>query len=349
MSNYFVLDFKKIKDREAFKNVIVGHNFRLRNYPNRLNIDTNKTKNNIILSPLKFKSEDELLRYARENLSKGKRQIKKNSAKSFSIVVDCSVMENWKEQDYVNYLREADRWLNDYFKNKFGLINLGSVIHMDESKPHLHIAFSYFSEIDGAWIQKKLSQNKATDFNTLLQKFEAEVGQKYGLKGGDNKKLIKNLFKDLAQGKTYKIKTGLFKTEEKALIDGVKLLKNIKETVRKRPELRGIGEIERLKEELIKTKKELKTNKDEIKKEIENKYKKQIWDLTNLLNNNLEQELMQQVNKQIKDIEKLQSTIKNKNDELNYKDKQLQEMQKKIRELTPKSKNKDKDFKGIGF
>ena len=30
--NYFVIDFKKIENAEAYKNVIVGHNFRQRTY-----------------------------------------------------------------------------------------------------------------------------------------------------------------------------------------------------------------------------------------------------------------------------------------------------------------------------
>jgi hypothetical protein len=354
-----VLDFKKIKDREAFKNIIAGHNFRLRNYPNRLNIDTSKTKNNIVLTPLKFKSEDELLRYAKKNLKKGKRQIKKNSAKSFSLVVDCSVRKGWGEDDYIEYLKTADKWLNDYFKNEYGLINLGSVIHMDESKPHLHISFSYFSQKEGAWIQKKLSQSKATDFNTLLKKFEAEVGQKYGLKRGDNKSTKIQLgikagkhFNDKFE--TYKVKKGLFATEEikainikntnEALKDFYSEIK--KKVIKKIPE---IGQIERLKEELIKKNKEIKKIKETAKEEIENKYKKQIWDLTKALNSDLSMELKQELDKKIEDIEKLQSIIKTKNNELNYKNKQLQEQQKKIRELTPKNKYKNKDFKGIGF
>ena len=183
MNNYFVLDFKKIKDGEAFKNIIAGHNFRLRNYKNRDNINTNKTKNNIILSPLKFKTEQQLLDYAKQHLADGKRQIKKNSAKAFTIVVDSSVMKDWEEQDYVNYLKEADKFLKKRFEN---LTCLGSIIHMDESKPHLHISFSYFSPKEGAWIQKKLNQQGLTNFNNIYKDFEKEVGKRFGLKKGLN-------------------------------------------------------------------------------------------------------------------------------------------------------------------
>ena len=119
-----------------------------------------------------------------------------------------------------------------------------------------------------------------------------------------------------------------------------------KKVIKKIPE---IGQIERLKEELIKKNKEIKKIKETAKEEIENKYKKQIWDLTKALNSDLSMELKQELDKKIEDIEKLQSIIKTKNNELNYKNKQLQEQQKKIRELTPKNKYKNKDFKGIGF
>ena len=175
--NYLVLNFKKIKTEMEFKNVIVGHNFRTREYKNKPNIDTTRTKNNIILTPLKFKSENELLKYTKGKLKENKRQIRKNSAKAFSLVVDCSVMEKWNESDYVEYLKEANKWLNDYFSKKYGLINLGSIIHMDESKPHLHIAFSYFSELQGAWIQKQLYKDKVTNFNILLKSSNRKLEQ----------------------------------------------------------------------------------------------------------------------------------------------------------------------------
>jgi len=355
MSNYFVLDFKKIKSKETFKNVIVGHNFRSRDYKNKENIDTTKTKNNIILTPLKFESEDELLTYAKANLKKGKRQIRANSAKSFSLVIDCSVRKDWNESNYIEYLKYANKWLNNYFSKKYGLINLGSIIHMDESKPHLHISFSYFSIIDGAWIQKKLSQNKATDFNNLLKKFEQEVGSKYGLKKGDNAKLTKQLSINAAKIfnnkiETYKVKKGFLKTQEIKAISENNLNKCLNtyktKIIKKIPE---IGENERLKTELIKKNKEIEKIKEITKEEIEARYKQQIANLTEALNNNLEQELMQQVNKQAVHIKKLEEAYKTQILELQNKNTIIQQLQAKIKELTPKSKNKNKDFGGIGF
>ena len=34
MSKYFVIDFKRINTQEAYKNIVVGHNNRKRNYKN---------------------------------------------------------------------------------------------------------------------------------------------------------------------------------------------------------------------------------------------------------------------------------------------------------------------------
>ena len=196
--NYFVIDFKEIDSAEAYKNIIVGHNFRERKYKQNphLNIDPTKTEKNLILTPLLFRNEKELMEYAKKNLSKGKRQIRKNAAKAFSIVVDCSVIEGWSEEDYIKYLEAANDFLTKRFMEEWGLLNLGATIHMDEKKPHLHIAFSYFSEKEGAWIQKKLKQKNVTDLNKLLNDFEKEVGKKFNLtrgKGEINKPLKKSL------------------------------------------------------------------------------------------------------------------------------------------------------------
>ena len=328
--NYLVLNFKKIKTEMEFKNVIVGHNFRTREYKNKPNIDTTRTKNNIILTPLKFKSENELLKYTKGKLKENKRQIRKNSAKAFSLVVDCSVMEKWNESDYVEYLKEADKWLNNYFSKKYGLINLGSIIHMDESKPHLHIAFSYFSELQGAWIQKQLYKDKVTNFNILLKKFEQEVGAKFGLKKGDNKNIKKQLNINAAEIfntniQTYKVKTGLLSTQEIKAIS----VKNINKCLNKyktkiiqqvNQKIPEIGEVERLKNELIKIKKEAKK---EAIKELEQEHQQQL------------QELQAKIKEQEETINKAATIIEQKNNLLKEKEEEytthLQDIQNRLK------------------
>ena len=90
---YFVIGLRKIKTDEEFKNKIVGHNHRTRTYKNtHLNINVDKTKHNINLTPLQFKSEEEIRSYTKKRLKKGKRQLQKNKAlrlKFWWIVAKC--------------------------------------------------------------------------------------------------------------------------------------------------------------------------------------------------------------------------------------------------------------------
>ena len=129
MSNYFVIDFKRINTQEAYKNIVVGHNNRNRNYKNRININTSKSKNNIILSPLKYTSATELIDTANQTIKeenenikernkniedkkkkeKLRRGLKKGSNFIFNIIIDCSVREDWQENNYINYLKEAEK------------------------------------------------------------------------------------------------------------------------------------------------------------------------------------------------------------------------------------------------
>ena len=321
--NYFVIDFKKIENAEAYKNIIVGHNFRERKYKQNphLNINPERTKDNIILSPLLFRSESKLMEYAKKNLKKGKRQIRKNAAKAFSIVVDCSVIEEWTEQDYIKYLEAANDFLTKRF-GEWGLLNLGAVIHLDEKKPHLHIAFSYFSEKEGAWIQKKLKQKNVTDLNKLLNDFEKEVGKKFNLtrgKGEINKPLKKELSKHV---KTLETRKFIFFKEQHKVIetkDAVKAIKNLSDKHKK-----ALYENENLKQKLtesnnkikkletykndflsavqrIKTlEKELKTKEKKIT-ELESKVKEKEQELENKTNeiSQLEQALLREREKRL--------------------------------------------------
>lgn len=184
MGKYFVIDFKKFGGSEAFKNVM-GHNLRKRHYRDRANIDPARSNSNIVL----HKTDESWSEYmehcnavAREN---GGRKLRKGSADFFSIVVDCSVIEGWKEEDYIRYLKDAESWLRERFQ---GQKILASVIHVDEKKPHLHFTASYFNTDRGKWSQKWLAQEKKTDLNQLLDDFERDIGSKYGLQRGMSEK-----------------------------------------------------------------------------------------------------------------------------------------------------------------
>jgi len=183
-NRYFVIDFKKYKGAEAYKNVM-GHNLRKRNYKDRANIDTTRSDRNIVL----HKTDESWSEYmehcnakARES---GGRALRKGSADFFSIVIDASVIDGWSDDDYIAYLKDAEKWLRERFA---GQKILASVIHVDEKKPHLHFTASYFNEERGRWSQKWLAQEKKTDLNAMLSDFERDIGQKYGLRRGENQK-----------------------------------------------------------------------------------------------------------------------------------------------------------------
>ena len=256
---YFVIGFRRYKTAEEFKNKVVGHNHRVRHYTkSHSNINWERTPDNIILTPLQFKNLDELKQYAKSNLAKGKRNLKKGAAWGFEMIVDCTPREDWTEEDYIRYLKEAEAWLRKRFR---GLKVISSVIHLDEGKPHLHIVFSYFNEIEGQWFQRKLKELGVDRLPQLLDDFEKDIGKKYGFSRGKGKELDKPLKKELAKKvKEVKVKKGLFKTEVKKVIftaDAVSVIKNLDAKYKK-----AIYENEHLKQELIAVKQENKKLKE---------------------------------------------------------------------------------------
>jgi len=197
---YFVIGMRKIKTNEEFKNKIVGHNNRERTYKStHLNINPDKTKHNIHLTPLQFRDEEEIRDYAKKHLRKGKRQLQKNKAFGFEILVDCSKVQGWTEAYYIDYLVKAEEW----FKNRFkGQKVVSSVIHLDEGKPHLHLTFLYFNQNLGQWNQKQMYKDGLTDLNKILADFERDIGAKFNFKKGKTKDLdeiVKNV--EVGKGK----------------------------------------------------------------------------------------------------------------------------------------------------
>jgi len=258
---YFVIGFRRYKTQEEFRNRVVGHNHRQRHYTkSHSNIDWERTPDNIILTPLQFKNLDELKQYAKSNLAKGKRNLKKGAAWGFDMIVDCTPRKDWTKEDYICYLKEAEAWLRKRFR---GLKVISSVIHLDEGKPHLHIVFSYFNEIEGQWYQRKLKELGVDRLPQLLDDFKKDIGKKFGFVRGKGKKLNKPLKKELAKKvKEVEIKKGLLSSEKKKVIfaaDAVSLVKDLDAKYKK-----AIYENEHLKEELIKARKE----KEELERRL---------------------------------------------------------------------------------
>jgi len=298
---YFVIGFRRYKTAEEFKNKVVGHNHRTRHYTkSHSNIDWSRTNKNIILTDLQFNSLDELLDFAKQNLSKGKRQLKKGAAWGFEIVVDCTPDESWSESDYIRYLKDAEQ----YFKKRFkGLKVISSVIHMDETKPHLHIVFSYFNELEGQWYQRKLKEKKLDRLKDILKDFEEKVGKKYGFIRGKGKELDKPLKKALSKALDEKIvvekKLGFIPTIKKEkVIDTKKAVKQIKKLNNK---------VKRLIREA------------EYYQEIENKYKE--LKRKNLM---LSKE-KEQLEKRLETLEQKALELKKENEKLRKENKELKQ------------------------
>ena len=184
MARYFVIDFKKYGGPEAHKNVL-GHNLRHRHYKERQNIDTALSDKNVVLTGTNQTWQEYMDECNEKAKKSGGRKLRTGSADFFSIIVDCSVVEGWKEENYTQYLDEAEKWLRERFR---GQKILASVIHLDEKKPHLHFTVSYFNEERGRWSQKWLAQEKKTDLNAILDDFERDIGAKYGLERGKSVK-----------------------------------------------------------------------------------------------------------------------------------------------------------------
>ena len=297
MKKYFVIDFKKIKTENQFNNWIIGHNERKYNLK-RDNVDSNRTKDNIILDECKYKSYKDFINSKKEEINKineenklkrkelveklvreqnidkkeaqkiarkkyPKRRAPSNQSIGFSIVIDCTPNKDWTEQDYIRYLKDAESFLKERFKN---LEILSCVIHVDEKKPHLHISFSYFDRNEKRFVEKKLMQEKKTDLDTLLSDFERDVAQKYNLHRGDGVTLRKSILRDLnAKKKTIEIitdkKLGLIKETKKVNVLSTKVVNKI--VTKKMKEVQKLNHIQKLKELLVEN--------DKLKKQIQKK------------------------------------------------------------------------------
>ena len=261
---YFVIGHRRYKTAEEFRNKVVGHNHRKRHYAKNPhdNIDRSRSAKNIELTPLQFESYDELLEWSKERLAKGKRNLKRGAAWGFEMIVDCTPSERWREEDYIAYLKEAEAW----FRNRFaGLKVISSVIHLDEGKPHLHITFSYFNEREGAWWQRKLKEEGLDRLPVLLDDFERDVGQKYGLRRGRGNNIDKPLVKELKRAvTTVKERKGLFRSVARKVLDPRRVNDAIRRIASRHK--KAIAENDKLRAELIRLRQENeKLREDQVK------------------------------------------------------------------------------------
>lgn len=186
MSKYFVYDFKQVKNKSSFDKT---QSHVLRTGWIGSNVNKERSNNNIVLNS-SGRNFDELMQYAqgkikthnstaKEKGEKKHRNLKKGSSVACNIVVTHS-HEALSKEESIKYLKEVSEALCKRFE---GLTNEYSVIHLDETTPHLHLRFSYFSESNSKWSQRDF-YDKLNVKNTLEEVMEP-IGSKYGLKRGD--------------------------------------------------------------------------------------------------------------------------------------------------------------------
>jgi len=285
--SYFVLDLKKVKTKDEFNKVVLGHNLRRRHTSQNQNINFAKSKNNIVLKDFDGTIDNYIEKCNQAARKASGRALKKNSSFAFNIVIDCSQMENWPEKKYIQYLKDSYEFIKKHFS---GQDILAASIHVDETKPHLHVTISYFNQDIGRWNQRNLAKQKKTDLNTLLKRFERDVAAKYGLKRGDGATTRKKLLKALkSQGliKNVPVKTGTFSTTEKKFI-APSALKFFAETPAKlkADNIQLKNEIVKLKNELFEKERELSSLKEALTRQQE-KRKRDVSELRKSLEREL--------------------------------------------------------------
>ena len=185
---FAIIRQEKIKGAKSF-NGRVQHNDRTFFSPNIVRENTHK---NITLQKSKYENYDDFVAQKKEELrlsnvkngtkNRFPRRVKNEDASLSQEFVISSSNEALTEQENIEYLKEANQFLKDWFK---GCEVIQSEIHLDETTPHLHFVVSYFSEDRKKFIQKELSQNGSTDINQIREAFQKKVGDKYGLKKQD--------------------------------------------------------------------------------------------------------------------------------------------------------------------
>ena len=349
---YFVIDFKKIKTQAQFNNWLLGHNERKYKLQ-RENVNPERTENNIILQALKYRSAADFLEQKKQEIKKINEVNKKKRAElvkklvaegmdkkeaqklarekfpkrrapsdkqaiGFALVIDCSVMDGWTEENYINYLQEALKYIKERFKD---IELLNAVIHLDESKPHLHVAFAYWSPEEKRFVEKKLFDKGISDLNALLSDFEAQVGKKFGLVRGTGKEINKPLKKELAKyQKTIETRKFLFFKEQHKVVESKDAVKAIKELDNKHK--KAIYENENLEQQLTESNNKIR--------ELQ-KYKNDFLEAVERI-----KQLEQELQKKEKKISELENKVKTKEQELENKTneiKQLEQALLKEREL----------------
>ena len=179
--NYNIIRQEKIKSEEHF-NGLVAHN--KREYFSS-NIDKSRTHKNITLTPCRYanfsdfveckkndirehnkkhKTKNRMLRKLK-NKKTGEREYP-SMAQEFIFTHSSGAMS---EIESIKYLKLADKFLREWFGD---CEVISSIIHLDETTPHLHFDVSYFDTSLGKFRQAELQKEGKTDINNIRKAWQ---------------------------------------------------------------------------------------------------------------------------------------------------------------------------------
>ena len=210
---------EKVKGSESF-NSRTSHN-------NRTiitsNINKSLTKNNIMIQETIYKNYDDFVnkkrqeiqehnlefgtknRFIRKTLNKKTNEMELG-AMSQEFIISSSPDFFKTEEENIQYLKNADKFLREWFPN---CEVLQSTIHLDETTPHLHFHISYFDEVNKKFIQKEMSKKGLTDINKIREAFQTTVASPIGLNKQDGSVVNKEEHQNKASLEIAKLKKEL--------------------------------------------------------------------------------------------------------------------------------------------
>jgi len=181
MKDFAIIRHEKIKGEDHF-NGLAAHN--RREYFSK-NIDRSRTDKNITLTPFAYKNFQDFVEAKRKmiremnkrngtkNRMLRKLKNKKTGEKEYPSMAQEFIFTYspgaLTEEQGIRYLKLADKFLREWFAD-FEVI--ASIIHLDETTPHLHFDLSYFDMVQGKFRQAELQAEGKTDINAIRQAWD---------------------------------------------------------------------------------------------------------------------------------------------------------------------------------
>jgi len=230
---------EKVKGNESFNSRNSHNNRKIITK----NIDTNLTHKNIIIQDIKYKNFDEFCeikkseiknhnekfgtknRWLRKTLNKKNGNMELSSLSQEFVI--SSSPDFLSEKESIEYLKKADLFLRKWFPD---CEVLQSVIHLDETTPHLHFHISYFDQNNKKFIQKTMSQVGLTDINKIRNAFQEEVASGFGLQKQDGSVVSKEKHTNKASLEIMSLKKELSEARE-AILEQTEVNRMLKQDI----------------------------------------------------------------------------------------------------------------------